>query len=227
MTQEEMLEMLGKSGIHVAGDLVLEKHVENEIGNVENGGIGIQIINSEKKSTSPKTNKKSEKKPSAEKPKTVKYYIRGNNGVLLEQRKRVNIVFRKLNEWGWIDEKTPANDFDAFFEGEPRHCNITWTANSTILTILLQELLEQSYITKQTGCSAKSLVKQQFGKSASSDRNRLDKESEDRIKLILLILDTRNPLPEPRERNSNEEYDVKDAALKEIFAGNLRSTKGI
>ena len=227
MTKEEMIEMLGKSGIHVAGDLVLEKHVENEIGNVENGGVGIQINNYEKKPTSPKANKKSEKKPSADKPKTLKYYLHGNNGKLMEQRKRVTIVYRKLNEWGWIDDNTTANDFDSFFEGEPRHCNITWIANTTILTILLQELLKQPYLTEQTGCSAKSLVEQQFGKTANSDRTRLDEDAEEKIKLILLILDTRNPLPEPRERNSNEEYDVKDAALKEIFAGQLRSTKGI
>lgn len=48
MTQEELqkaLEAIGKGGIQVAGDLVVEKHVENEIGNVENGGIGIQIMN--------------------------------------------------------------------------------------------------------------------------------------------------------------------------------------
>lgn len=48
MNQEELqkaLEVLGKNGITVNGDLVLEKHVENEIGNVEAGGIGIQINN--------------------------------------------------------------------------------------------------------------------------------------------------------------------------------------
>jgi len=48
MTQEEMqkaLEAIGKSGITVQGDLVLEKKVEYEIGNVESGGIGIQISN--------------------------------------------------------------------------------------------------------------------------------------------------------------------------------------
>ena len=46
MTQEKLqktLEALGKGGLTVNGDLVLEKHVENEIGNVEAGGIGIQI----------------------------------------------------------------------------------------------------------------------------------------------------------------------------------------
>ena len=227
MTKEEMLEMLSKSGIHVAGDLVLEKHVENEIGNVEAGGVGIQINNYEKKPTSPKANKKSEKKPSADKPKTLKYFTHGNNGKLMEQRKRVTIVYRKLNEWGWIDDNTTANDFDSFFEGEPRHCNITWIANTTILTILLQELLKQPYLTEQTGCSAKSLVEQQFGKTANSDRTRLDEDAEEKIKLILFILDTRNFLPEGRGRNTNEEYDIQDAALKAVFEGQLHSTKGI
>jgi len=46
MTQEDLqsaLEALGKSGITVNGDLVLEKKVDYEVANVENGGIGIQI----------------------------------------------------------------------------------------------------------------------------------------------------------------------------------------
>jgi hypothetical protein len=48
MKQEDLLkalEAIGKSGIKVAGDLVLEKHVEHEVANVEPGGIGIQINN--------------------------------------------------------------------------------------------------------------------------------------------------------------------------------------
>jgi hypothetical protein len=48
MNQENLqkaLEAISKSGIKVAGDLVLEKHVEYEVANVENGGIGIQIVN--------------------------------------------------------------------------------------------------------------------------------------------------------------------------------------
>ena len=52
MTQEEIqkaLEAIGKAGITVQGDLVLEKKVEHEIGNVEAGGIGIQIINGKQK----------------------------------------------------------------------------------------------------------------------------------------------------------------------------------
>ena len=37
------LEAVKKSGITVNGDLVLEKNVDYEVANVENGGIGIQI----------------------------------------------------------------------------------------------------------------------------------------------------------------------------------------
>ena len=48
MNQEDLqkkLETISKSGIIVAGDFVLEKNVEYEVNNVENGGIGIQILN--------------------------------------------------------------------------------------------------------------------------------------------------------------------------------------
>lgn len=48
MTHEELqkaFETIGKGGIHVAGDFVVNKHVDYEVNNVENGGIGIQIVN--------------------------------------------------------------------------------------------------------------------------------------------------------------------------------------
>ena len=53
MDKEELqktLEAIGKGGINVAGDLVLEKHVDYEVSNVEAGGIGIQINNGREKS---------------------------------------------------------------------------------------------------------------------------------------------------------------------------------
>lgn len=49
--QQKTLETLAKSGITVAGDLVLEKNVEYEVNNVEKGGIGIQIINGSKETS--------------------------------------------------------------------------------------------------------------------------------------------------------------------------------
>jgi hypothetical protein len=53
MDKEELqktLEAIGKGGINVAGDLVIEKHVDYEVSNVEAGGIGIQINNGREKS---------------------------------------------------------------------------------------------------------------------------------------------------------------------------------
>ena len=182
---------------------------------------------SNKKTKDNKAMKKGKRNSSRVKPKTLKYYIHANNSILTKQHKRVDIIFRKWNEWGWIDNKTAPEDFDAFFEGEPKHCNITWTGSTTILTILLQELLKQPYIEKQTGCAAKSLVEQQFGKTANSDRTRLDEEAEAKIRLTLLVLDIKNPLPERRGSRSEVDIDISDAALREVFAGQLRVTKGV
>jgi hypothetical protein len=88
--------------------------------------------------------------------------------------------------------------------------------------------LEQPYIEKQTGCAAKSLVRQQFGKTANSDRTRLDNVAEERIKLTLFVLDPKNhDLIFRSSDDFSEIQDIQDAALKEVFAGHLRSTKGI
>ncbi len=194
----------------------------------DNQNVSIYHNNSKSKTSGSKKKPKADRNPSG-KPMTLNYYTHGNNGVLMKQRKRVHQVFRMWNRWGWIDEQTAIEDFDAFFEGKPRHCNITWTGNNTtILTILLQELLEQPYIERQTGCSAKSLVKQQFGKSANSDRSRLDNDSENRKNLTLFVLDPKNhDLIFQNPENLSETQDIQDSALYEIFAGKLRSTKGI
>ena len=45
---KDVLKTLAESGITINGDLVLEKHVEHEIGNVEKGGIGVYYANGKK-----------------------------------------------------------------------------------------------------------------------------------------------------------------------------------
>jgi hypothetical protein len=74
--------------------------------------------------------------------------------------------------------------------------------------------------------AVKSLVEQQFGLTPNSDRNRLGSNDEDKIKITLLILDVRNPLPEPR-RGNDEGPDLRDAALKAVYKGQLRITKEV
>lgn len=181
---------------------------------------------STKKSKKP-SNKKKDIEKNIAKPKTLKYYNHGNKGKLKNQQRRVLIIYRWFTEWKWIDDETTPDYFDSFFEGKPMHCNIIWKANSTILTILLQELLKQPYIQKQKGCSASSLVNQQFGKTPNSDRKRLNEEAEFKIKVTLHILDPNNPLPLNKESYQEEEYDESFEAACEIYENHLRSTKGI
>ena len=134
-----------------------------------------------------------------EKPLTIRYYRHGNKGILARQRQRVDILYRKWTEWKWIDADT-----------DP--------------TILMQQLLEQDFIERQTNCSAKHLVAKQFGKTPNSDRRRISKDIEEKIRISILILDTSSPLPQPHARDGNEE-DVSDAALYEVCQRQLRSTK--
>ncbi|MCR5362246.1 MAG: hypothetical protein K6E73_09565 [Bacteroidales bacterium] len=160
-------------------------------------------------------------------PQTLKYYRHGNNRLLSEQQKRVNIVFRAWTQWGWIDANARAEDFDAFFVGEPRHCNITWKANTTILTKLMQELINQPYIEKQTRQSAKSLVRLQFGKTDNSDATRLNEDDKQKINLTCIILNTNNPMPEGNGREYETSSDEMISAFFDVYSGKLRITKGI
>ena len=88
---KELLEKILKSGITVQGDLVMEKHVENEIGNVESGGIGIQIVHGSDKGTSCKTNANAD-------------------SLALLDTPEAQQLWEKAIEAGWVDaERLPTN----------------------------------------------------------------------------------------------------------------------
>lgn len=159
-------------------------------------------------------------------PKTLKYYQHGNKGLLRKQRKRVDMLYQLWVRLGWIDRNTDPDDFDAFFEGEPRHCNITWTGNGTTIFFMLQELLLSDFIEKQTNCSASSMTREQFCKTPSADRARLNIEDVRNINLSLLILDTSIPLAEPKGRGEEEE-DTAEAGLLELLGNGMKITKCI
>ena len=160
-------------------------------------------------------------------PKTLRYYDSTSSiGEVKKKRKRVDIVFRWFNEWGWLDDETNPNDFNYFFEGNPRQCNLTWKGNCTILTILLRELINQPYIIKQKGCRASSLVEQQFNKSPSFNESRLTLKDEEHIKMVLSVLDPKNPLYDGQRWNDDEEdYYKRLAEAYAIHSGELRSGK--
>ena len=62
MEIEDLAKLLTGCNINVKGDLVMEKHVEHEVANVEAGGIGIQIVGDKK----PKDSDGKEKNPEEE-----------------------------------------------------------------------------------------------------------------------------------------------------------------
>lgn len=67
MEIEDLAKLLTGCNINVKGDLVMEKHVEHEVANVEAGGIGIQIIGDKKpKDSDGKEENGSEKEGSTE-----------------------------------------------------------------------------------------------------------------------------------------------------------------
>lgn len=159
-------------------------------------------------------------------PKTLKYYQHGHKGLLSKQRERVSMLYKFWVRLGWIDRNTDPDDFDAFFEGKPRHCNITWTGNGTTLFFMLKELLLTcDFIEKQSHCSATSMVKEQFLKTPNADSYRLNDEDVRNIKLSRLILDTTIPLPEPKGRGDEE--DAAEAGLLELLSNGMKITKGI
>ena len=77
------LEAVAKSGITVNGDFVLEKHVEYEIGNVENGGIGIQVNNGKDE-------------PIAKSDKDIKAVI---EALLKAKDDKDGFIFRNKKQW--------------------------------------------------------------------------------------------------------------------------------
>lgn len=159
-------------------------------------------------------------------PKTLKYYQHGHKGLLSKQRNRVDMLYKLWVRLGWIDRNTDPDNFDAFFEGEPRHCNITWTGNGTTLFFMLKELLLSNFIEKQSNCSPTSMAKEQFCKTPNADFIRLKEADVRNITLSRLILDTSFPLPEPKGRGDEEE-DTAEAGLLELLSNGMKITKGI
>ena len=90
------LEAISKSGIKVAGDLVLEKHVEHEVANVEAGGIGIQINHRRDENSTPLTVSDKDIKAAIEQLLEAK----GNkDGFLFRNKKQWWAVYRVLKEY--------------------------------------------------------------------------------------------------------------------------------
>lgn len=140
--------------------------------------------------------------------------------------KRINFVRRKWEEWNWIETNTDIEDFEDFFDGKPRDCQLKWKANNAVLSLLIAELDKQYFITKQTGCSPRSVVINQFKRSYDKHTKRVDELDKLKIFWTIQLLDFKNSLALP-QLPYRQGDDISDAALQEVFAGNLHITKDL
>ena len=168
------LEAISKSGIQVAGDLVLEKNVEYEVANVEEGGIGIQIVNgSTPKVASPKKGggkKDSDEKP--EKPRETMTFGR-KSGVT---DGHIVLLYQKLVKEGWIEGNEA--DFKALFSGKrDEDCQLSWKAKygKGTLVELFKQFVSAGLVTVAGGFTISSILESHFKDSDGHWLTGLDK----------------------------------------------------
>ncbi|MCR5038989.1 MAG: hypothetical protein K6A94_06600 [Bacteroidales bacterium] len=118
------LEAIGKSGVTVAGDLVLEKHVEHEVANVEAGGIGIQIVNGQPAKEANTKAAHSKKTAGAKPQKQRETMTLKRKGKVTEPH--LLLLYMMLIKEQWIEGNEA--DFKALFSGSrDEDCELTWT----------------------------------------------------------------------------------------------------
>lgn len=157
MTLEEKLALLKTAGINVNGDLVLEKHVEHEIGNVEAGGIGIQIINGGATASKPKTVTAS-KRTDAPKLVSDSFTYRW----LEEYPERIAALFQALLRAKWIAADTKPDSFCSIFAGKNSNAKVKWTGTQAELWYLFKLLFDRRYISWPQGIGQWIIVQSHF-----------------------------------------------------------------
>lgn len=157
MDKEEKIKML-KELAEAKGSLtvILEQNNEHNIGNVENGGVGIQIFhqvqtvnNGKKEPTGNKGGRK--KKPSNAKyvRDTFTYRFLGEE----DGMKRLTMLYQAMLPEGWIPKETKHEDFTAIFEGKPTDVKVKWTGPQSELYALINRLEKRGLISCSEGAT--------------------------------------------------------------------------
>lgn len=159
---QKALEAIGKSGIKVAGDLVIEKHVEYEVDNVEDGGIGIQIINGQRVEDGVAKGNGGRPKKAGKANNKAFVYCAGD-----ETNTRLQYLHKGLIGLGWIREDTQLKDFLSIFSGRDTDVRVVWTGDVNTLTALFKELVtRKEYVKLPQGESIWVMVNARFGDNA-------------------------------------------------------------
>lgn len=190
------------------GDVVGVKIVENEIGNVEDGGIGIQINNGA-------TARAKEPKGNGGRPKRVgktidKAFIYDAGD---ETNIRLQLFYRGLMALKWIKADTNLKNFLSVFSSEDTTCKIIWTGDKNALAELFQELINRKKIVKlPEGESIWVMVNARFwdhegNKEFGNEKlgsTRAPADSKEDIDLLVEILNPETDLDEVKERMQSQ-----------------------
>ena len=208
------LEAISKSGIQVAGDLVLEKNVEYEVANVEEGGIGIQIVNG---STPKVANSKKGigKKDSDEKPpkprETMTFKRKGS-----VTEPHLLLLYMALTKEQWIDGNDA--DFKALFSGSrDEDCELVWLGKygKGTLVELFKQFVQAKLIIVSDGFTLSSILEGHFKDTDGKWLTGLDKGDSANSKALPVIQECVKLLKADPERMIYGDYDENEDARSE------------
>ena len=146
MTTEEKVALIKAMGLDQRkNEIVIEKNVEYEIGNVEAGGIGVQV--NQGVQTVDNGAKKPAKTTSQSKPATFKMV----NDVFTykwtkQHPERVTHFYQYLVKLHAIDKDTSHEEFEKLFTGVPTDVTVKWIAPKSALKFLMTTLKKRGYI---------------------------------------------------------------------------------
>ena len=181
------MEENAKTIIYVAGDYVQSKHVEYEIGNVEQSGIGIQIING-KPTTSKQSSSSSRYKMPVLQSTTFLYRYWDKS------TKPITQLYQYLLKAKWIAADTNPDDFLAIFSGEDTTVRVKWIAKPSYLYGLIRRAIEQELISVPSNGKIWQITESHFVDNNSRPFNDLHKQKESKtaiptIEALLQILE--------------------------------------
>ena len=146
MTTEEKAALIKAMGLDQRkNEIVIEKNVEYEIGNVEAGGIGVQV--NQGVQTVDNGAKKPTKTASQSRPATFKMV----NDVFTykwtkQHPERVTHFYQYLVKLHAIDKDTSHEEFEKLFTGVPTDVTVKWIAPKSALKFLMTTLKKRGYI---------------------------------------------------------------------------------
>lgn len=144
MTIEEKAALLKAMGVDMGKtEIVFEKNVEYEIGNVEAGGIGVQVNHYDKPVKPDATSKMSGGKKSETKIVRTTFTYRW----IEEQESRIVQLYQfLLKAVKWIDKDTDMEGFCNIFRGEDCDSKVKWIGKQSQLYYLIKILIDSDYI---------------------------------------------------------------------------------